>query len=85
MLYLDLQRDDYVMIGDIRVRYIKNKGQDSISVEVITPDGTELTRIPATHPSACVVSVGDKSEAFTANGDHDRPARDGRPLLAIAR
>jgi hypothetical protein len=81
MLYLNLHRDDYVMIGDVRVRYLRNNGGKRIIVEVTSPDGTKITR----EIGKPVVSYGGKNEVLSATGDNDRPAIDGRPLPAIAR
>ena len=44
MLFITLHRDDYVMIGDTRVRYVRNKGSNSFTIEIDTPEGVTITR-----------------------------------------
>jgi hypothetical protein len=44
MLFVNLQRDDYVMIGDVRVRYVRNRGSKTFTIEILTPDGVPVTR-----------------------------------------
>ena len=44
MLYLDFHRDDYVMVGDVRIRYLRNKGRDSLAIEVTAPEGIKVIR-----------------------------------------
>jgi hypothetical protein len=39
-----LQRDDYIQIGDTRVRYTQNKGSNAITVQITPPEGVPITR-----------------------------------------
>ena len=44
MLYVTLKLDDYIMVGDTRLRYTHNRASDSVSIEVLAPEGIRVTR-----------------------------------------